>query len=280
MLRAAIAILLTILPAAALAQSAAPRPLATQGLETPGPRGWTLHLGADYGAGMLPTPLLGPGEEGDLLRFPALGFTWGIGRHAQIEVEWPGWQFFEGDEASDDEVGDAFLWTKVAFPRQGKRGPGLGFRFGFKVPVASTRTGLGTDEPDLFGTFLLEQGVLRGRILLNLGLGILGDPLRNGEQVDVIVYGLAFDAPAGTRVRLVGEAAGWYDGSSGGPSATRGEARLGVRLPAREGPGGFDAAVRVGYEKASPDWGLIVGYTWGRSGGPAPPSAARTISAM
>jgi hypothetical protein len=245
-------------------QTAVPDPIVTRPASTLGPGGWAFGLGFDYAADTVPQPLLGE-RKGDLLRGPLLRFAYGLGERAEVSAEWPSYQDFD-PEAGDGQssVGDLHLWTRVAFRQKSETGPVLGLRFGFKVPNASEEDGLGTDESDVYGSFLLEAP-LRGRdqaaaFLLNLGLGILGDPLESGEQVDVITYGVGLELPFGDGHSFLLEAAGYIDDSSRRESGDTGEARAGFRLAA--GPGTLDTALRAGFTDQSPDWGLHLGYSW------------------
>lgn len=255
----ALAFLLALQASALSAQTAAPDPLVTRPADTPGPGGVQVFFGASYGHDTRVSPLL-PGEAGRLLVGPILALDWGIGERGEVSVQWAAHQEFDSGGESTSGVGDPYLWTKVLLRKAHQRGPTVAFRFGFKVPSAPDDKGLGTDEADVFGGLILQQRAGASLVLLNLGLGVLGDPSRNGEQVDVATYGLAVDVPIGSSASFLAEMAGAWDPSSAGTSGSWGEGRLGLRRTL--GPGSLGFAIRFGYEGPAPDWGVHVGYTW------------------
>ena len=252
-----------LLATAVSAQSGSPDPLVTQPASTLGAGAWSFSTGVEYTSDGVPQPLLGK-TEGDLTRGPLLRFVYGLGERGQIEAEWPVYQDFDATlDKGGSSVGDVRLWTKVAFRQNAESGPIVGIRFGLKAPNASEEDRLGTDEADLYLSFLLEQpfgSERETRILFNAGLGILGDPLMDGEQEDVITYGLAVVSAVSPRVDLLAELSGYFDDPSRRNTGDLGEGRLGVRFDL--GSGHLHAAAIAGYTDISPDWGINLGYRW------------------
>lgn len=189
-----------LLAAAALSLAA---PLAAQSLEghpfrtlSPTPLrsgGHVFELGLEHRSSAVPQPLLSD-EEGDLTRVPEMRYRIGFGR-AELSVGLPGWQSFSPDSPlldDESEVGDVSFWVTVnALPQRRSR-IALGFALGAKLPNASDESGLGTDESDTFLAFLMGHSARDFEWRLNLGLAILGDPLVDSSQEDLLTYGLAF----------------------------------------------------------------------------------------
>jgi hypothetical protein len=214
-----------------------------------------LRAGVNWMNDTVPAPLLG-GPEGDLLQFPALQALFPLGAHADLEISCAGFQQFRPDEGDHTtEVGDPHLWTRIVFRDSAEKSPGIGLRFGIKVPSASDDTHLGTDEADVFGSLLLSQPLGRSFLHLNVGVAILGDPLATRSQKDLLSYALALESPVGDKLRLFVEAAGLYS-TSDGSRGEEGEARLGLSWATRRGA--WEAVALAGYEPDSPDWGLSV----------------------
>ena len=80
-----------------------------------------------------------------------------------------------GDTTGDVE--DIVIGTKVRLVSEGMRRPAFGFRFATKLPNASNESGLGLDTTDFFASVLAGKTVRSVRIVGNVGLGILGDPV-------------------------------------------------------------------------------------------------------
>lgn len=263
-------LLLSMSLAAPLAsQSSVPDPIVTRPVETLGAGNWDFFLGAGAAGDAIPAPLLAAPIEGDLLQAPILRFAYGLGRIAQIEVEWPGWQWLDthsavngGSIENSSELSDLRFWTQISFrhPDEHPRGPGLGLRIGLKAPNASDQEGLGTDETDLFASFLLQQGLGSSLLMLNLGLGVLGDPVQESEQVDVVTYGIALRVPVASSSHLYMEVAGWEDTISQREPGDLALARVGFGVPARSGR--FVGSVGAGLSDLSPDWTVHLGYHW------------------
>lgn len=95
--------------------------------------------------------------------------------------------------ATDQDFGDWTLGTKIRLlTEQGKR-PAAAFLWEVKLPVASNDSGVGTDETDFFAHVLFSKQLgERNRLHVNLGVGLLGDPTKNGAQDDVVIFRAAW----------------------------------------------------------------------------------------
>ena len=134
----------------------------------------------------------------------------------------------------------------------------MGMQFRMEVPVARNETGLGNDESNLFWSFLLEKNVARVRILTNVGLAILGDPVTPGAQDDLYTYGPALVYPVHPRVNLVGDLYGRV-----GPGGIGTEEQSLLRSGAQIKFGGlyWDLALLLGFRNTDPSSGFMVGVS-------------------
>ena len=189
---AVVAALVAASAAAASAQSLDGHPFRTM---SPTPlRGGAqeLEVGLEYRASAVPQPLLSD-ETGDLLRVPELRYRIGFGR-AELSVGGAAWQTFSPDSSALDdesEPGDISFWVTVNALKQRRSRVALAFALGAKMPNASDESGLGTDEADTFFAVLLGHSSREFEWRLNLGLAILGDPVHDASQEDLLTYGIA-----------------------------------------------------------------------------------------
>lgn len=201
------------------------------------------------------------GGKGVLWTFPEVEASLGVGPHAEVSAQYELLWFdpADGGEAAY-ESGDVRLWTKLAlFPNTLE---GFSFRFGVKLPNASDRRGLGTDETDAFLTGLWDVSVGPVLVSLNAGLGILGDRSKVGSQDDVFTWGACARLPlAGGRFRVGLDAAG-YSGPYG-LRRKRDFATYGVVLDWVLGRWRLSLGGRRGTQDAL-SWGWIAGLTYQR----------------
>ncbi|HSR53928.1 MAG TPA: transporter [Acidobacteriota bacterium] len=212
------------------------------------------------------------GLEGDLSRLGVLGFRLGVSEDVELQLlgtlqnslnvdrkfvgpNTPNLNFNDDDTSS---VGDFTLAAKWRFMDEDLGRPALAFRFGFKLPNASNESGLGTDETDIFGSFLFEKTVGKLRVIGNAGLIILGDPTDNSSQDDQFLYGFALLHPVGTNVNLLADFHGRAGDSGFGTEETSS-----LRLGAQVKTGGiyWDFGAHFGFEDADPDTGFFIGIS-------------------
>ena len=249
--------------------SAQQRPLLTEPV-TPVRKG---HLLLDIGFEFLEDAQFPfSGLRGDLTRLGVLGLRVGAGDAVEVQLLGSLQNFlnidqrqpapnsprldFSGDSTSD--FGDFALATKVRLARESGDRPALGFRFGVELPNASNESGLGNDQTNAFGSFLIEKNIAPVTILANLGLEILGDPSTTGSQDDLLAYGLAILYPVNSRFTLVAETHG-RAGKGGIGTEERSLLRLGSQI--RAGGLTWDVGALWGTRSTDPDWGLVLGVS-------------------
>jgi len=213
------------------------------------------------------------GLEGDLTRLGVTAFHVGVGEYAEFQISGVIQDFlsvsnrttavippsFDGNSTHD--FGDLVLGTKLKLARESGRRPAFAFKFAVELPNAKHDSGLGTDQTEFYASILLSKRIAKARILGNVGLAILGNPVVIGRQADVLTYGLAALLPLKSRINLVAEINGRK-----GPNPQRvgnedqSQMRLGVQLLA----GGlrWDMGGVAGFKKYDPDSGLAVGITY------------------
>ncbi len=214
------------------------------------------------------------GLEGDLTRVGVAAVQVGVGEYAEFQISGVLQDFlsvsntttpapippsFSGNSTSD--YGDLVLATKLKLAREDGARPALAFKFAVELPNAKHDSGLGTDQTEFFAGVLLSKHVGRARVLGNLGMAILGNPVVIGRQADVLTYGGAVILPVNSRLNLVGEINGRK-----GPSPQRvgnedqSQVRAGIQFQAlglRWDVGGI-----AGLKTYDPDSGIAVGVTY------------------
>ena len=262
-----------LFPAAALAQQ---RPLVTEDPETIGAGRILVEGGIDYSWDV---EYPASGFEGNLFRTSLLGVSVGISSIAEIQIDGgfhnhlnitkrdPTAPLYDqvteapGDTAGDVE--DTVIGTKVRIVPEGVRRPGFGFRFATRLPNANNETAIGIDTFDFYATILAAKTVQSVRIVANVGLGILGDPIDGNRQNDVTMYGLSFARAVTNHAEVVGEINGWLNTRSGAPPVatdSKGIARLGARYTI--GSWRADGSILFGVTERDPSFGIAVGATY------------------
>ena len=268
----AIFLALALRPGLAIAQQ---RPLVTEDPETIGAGRVLVEGGIEYDRNaQFPVS----GLEGHLTRFPLIGVSIGVSSIAEIQLDGglhdrlaitgrdpsaplASLVTVTGDTAGD--VDDIVIGTKVRIAPEGTRRPSFGFRFATRLPNANNETGIGLDTTDFFATVLVAKTVQSIRVVGNIGLGILSDPVIGNRQNDVTLYGLSFARALTNRAEVVGEINGWFNTRNGIPPAgtdSRGVIRVGGRYTV--GSWRADAAVLVGVTSRDPNIGVAAGFTY------------------
>lgn len=249
------------------------RPLVTEDPETIGAGRLLVEMGVDYGRNQkFPVS----GLTGNLWTVPTLGVSIGISSIAEIQIDGGPYQWMNitmrepGPLASEvtaigtktDSVTDLVVATKLRLVSETATRPSFGIRLATKLPTATNESGLGLDTMDFHASLLAGKTTASTRLVVNAGLGILGDPTQGDRQTDVLLYGLSLARAVRTGIEVVAEANGRLR-LSGGDDPTGGEHRTIFKGGARYtfGPGRLDAAVLVGATSSDPDIGFTVGYT-------------------
>lgn len=251
------------------------RPLVTEDPETIGAGRVLLEAGLDYGRGV---EYPASGLTGQLLRVPVIGISIGISSIAELQFDGglynrltiternpaaplAGMLTATGDTTSNVE--DLVVSTKIRVAPETAARPSFGVRFATKLPNASNESGLGLDTTDFFASVLVGKTVRSVRTVVNVGLGILGDPTRGDRQNDVVTYGFSLARALTNAAEIVAEVNGRIDTRAGDPppgTDSRGTARLGARYTV----GGWrgDVAVLLGVTPRDPGIGVAAGFTY------------------
>jgi hypothetical protein len=267
-----LAALLLATPAAVVAQQ---RPLVTEDPETIGAGRILLEAGMDLSRSV---EYPASGLEGNLLRLPLVGVSFGISSIAEVQLDGGFYNHLsikerdpnaplapmldiDGDGTSSIE--DIVVATKVRIVSEGMSRPAFGIRFATKLPTASNENGLGLDTTDFYISALGGKTVRSLRVVGNVGIGILADPTRGDRQNDVLTYGVSGARALTEAFELVGEINGRLDTRSGEPPPGT-ESRSILRLGARYTVGSWrgDGAVLFGLTSHDPSVGIAAGFTY------------------
>lgn len=254
----------------ALAQQ---RPLTTQDPETIGSGRILVEGGLDYGTDVF---FPASGLTGDLLRAPLIGVSIGISSIAELQVHGglfnrlsitrrelaPLSHLLDPIGETTDDVEDMTVGTKLRLVTETEQRPAFGIRLATRLPNASNESGLGLDTMDFYATLVAGKTFMSTRIVGNLGLGILGDPIEGHRQNDVLVLGVSLARALSDSVEVVGEVNTRLNTRSGEPppgTENRGLLKGGARYTL--GAGRFDGAILFGLTDRDPAIGFAVGYT-------------------
>ncbi len=272
MLRVALAaLILSVWARTAVAQQ---RPLLTEDPEPVGAGRVLIEGGVDL-AHKQTYPA--SGLEGSLLRVPLVGVSIGISSIAELQIDGG---FFNrlsitdrktaplsyllnfSDEVTHD-VEDLVIGTKIRLIGEGARRPAVAFRFATKLPNASNESGLGLDTTDFHAALLAAKRIRSVRGVVNLGLGILGDPTSGNRQNDVLEYGVSVAKALTQRAEAVAELNGRTSfRTSGVPPGTESRGRFGFGARVTLGAIRLDGGILVGLKSAGQTVGATVGATY------------------
>jgi hypothetical protein len=250
------------------------RPLVNEDPETIGGGRLLIETGIEYGSDIL---LPASGLTGGITQAPTFGASVGLSSIAELQVDATLYQrmritardntapyAFKLDIAGDttSDVGDLFIGTKLKIIGETERRPSFGLRLTTKLPNAGNESGLGLDTLDFHATILVGKTRRSTRYVGNLGLAILGDPVRGDRQSDVLVYGFSAARALAEGLEVVGEVHGHFQWAWDFPRPGA-ESRATLRGGARytRGAGRVDAALIVGTTSRDPGIGFTVGYT-------------------
>ena len=223
------------------------------------------------------------GLRGDLTRVGDVRLKVGFSSNVEFQVEGVLRNFLAVNSAvnpspiplnvngnSTTDTGDFTISTKIKLRNETANLPALGFKFGFQLPNSDQARGIGTNQINVFGKFLVQKRFgrragkeARFNTFGNVGLAIMTAPLERFTQNDVVIYGLAGIYRASERVNIVGEINGRTNTRKGGaPIGTEsaGQFRLGTQIKASGLR--FDSAAIFGLTKSSPRTGITFGVTY------------------
>jgi len=250
------------------------RPLVTEDPETVGSGNILIEGGFDEWRDVT---YPASGLEGNLIRFPTLGVSFGLGSIAELQIDGGLYNHlhvthrlggpladkmnFNGDSTHDVE--DIVVATKIRVLSEEAGRPAVGIRFATRLPNAGNESGLGLDTTDFHVQGLVGKTVQSIRFVGNFGLGILGDPTRGDNQNDVLDYGFSVARAVREGTELVGEINGRASTRGGAPPAgteSRSQLRLGARIT--RGTVRLDGGLVFGMTSRDPSIGLTLGATW------------------
>jgi hypothetical protein len=263
-----------VLAACASSAHAQQRPLVTEDPETIGAGLVLLEGGIDEQRDVF---FPASGLQGNLLRFPTLGVSFGISSIAELQIDGGLYDRlsitsrrdaplsnqldFTGDRTHGLE--DILVATKIRLLPETPARPAFGVRLATKLPNASNESGLGLDTTDFYASALLGKTVQSIRFVGNVGLGILGDPVRGDRQNDVLIYGLSIARAVRQGLEVVGEVNGRLD-TRGGTAPIGTESRGAMRIGGRFTRSTLraDAGLIFGMTSRDPSIGVTAGLTW------------------
>src|SRR5437867_6268832 len=273
-MRLRLACSLPVLLAFAAPAAAQQRPLVTEDPETIGAGRVLIEGGFDIARDQQ-YPV--SGLEGNLLRFPTLGFSFGLSSIAEFQIDGGLYNRLKitkrapaplsseltitGDTTHDVE--DTIVATKIRLLAETAGRPAFGIRFATKLPNASNESGLGLDTTDFLATLLAAKTVQSIRVVGNFGVAILTDPTEGSRQNDVITYGASFARAMTQQAELVGELNGRASTRNGGPlpgTESGGILKFGGRYT--QGTVRIDAGVFFGLTSVDPTIGFTAGFTY------------------
>ena len=258
----------------AVSAEAQQRPLVTEDPETIGSGLVLLEGGFDQQHNV---SYPASGLEGNLLRLPTLGVSFGVSSIAELQIDGGVYNRldvtsrvpaplspllnFEGNSTHDVE--DIVVATKIRLLSETAGRPAFAVRFATRLPNASNESGLGLDTTDFFFSTLFGKTVRSIRFVGNAGLGILADPTNATRQNDVFTYGASVARAVKQGLEVVGEVNGRVNTRGGEPpvgTGSRSALRVGGRFT--EHTVRVDAGVIVGLTSADSDFGFTAGVTW------------------
>ena len=217
------------------------------------------------------------GLQGQLLRLPRLGLSFGMGSRAEIQLEAVSISRLVISERFDAPLAhmvevpgdttrgweDAVIGAKVKLADEGAVMPAVGLRFATRLPNASNETGLGLDTMDFFQSLLVGKTVQSIRLVGNIGVGILSDPTRGDRQNDVLTYGVSLARAITAASEIVGELNGRISTRRGTPPpGTESRGRMTFGLRHTRGTVRLDGGLFTGLTALDPKLGVTVGLTW------------------
>jgi hypothetical protein len=251
------------------------RPLVTEDPETVGAGLILLEGGFDIQRGVI-YPV--SGLEGNLLRLPTLGVSFGLGSIVELQLDGGFYNRltvtsrrpaplahlvdFTGNQTADVE--DLVVATKIRLVSEAPGRPALGVRFATSLPNAGTESGLGLDTTDFYASVLVGKTVQSVRVVGNVGLGILGDPTIGHRQGDVLTYGFSLARAVRHGVEVVGEINGRYmpTGDAVAPPGTDSRAAMRIGGRVTQGTVRLDGGFIIGMTARDPTFGITAGLTW------------------
>ena len=274
-----VACLILIFSAAALA-FAQQRPLLTEDVDITPEGSFEVSAGVDF-LQNAKFPL--SGLKGDLTRVGDIRVKAGFSSNVEFQVEGVLQNFLAVNSAavpspiplnvtgnSTNDNGDFALSTKIKLTNETKTLPAFGFKFGFELPNTDQARGIGTNQINVFGKFLVQKkfGKRPGKAprvnaFGNLGIAIMSAPLERFTQNDVLLYGLAGIFRVTDHINIASEISGRANTRGGSaPLGTESVSQFRIGTQIRASGLRFDTAAIFGLTKYSPRTGITFGVTY------------------
>lgn len=249
------------------------RPLVTEDPEPIGSGRVLIEAGIDFAHDQ---QYPASGLEGNLWRMPTVGVSIGISSIAELQID-GGFNRLTIDKRlpaplsdlltvtgnSTHDVEDLVVATKIRLLPEGAKHPAFGLRLATRLPNAENESGLGLDTTDFHVSLLGAKTVQSIRVVGNIGLGILPDPVEGHRQNDVLTYGASFARALTDHAEVVGEVNGRAStrkGTAFPGTETRGILNVGGRYT--RSAVRLDAGVFFGLTTLDPTIGLTAGFTY------------------
>jgi hypothetical protein len=256
------------------------RPLLTDDVDTTPVGAFEIAAGVDFEQNAK-FPL--SGLRGDLTRVGNIRVKVGFASNVEFQLEGVLQNFLAVNSAispspiplsldgnSSNDAGDFIVSTKIKLRNETRNLPALGFKFGFELPNSDQARGIGTNQTNVFGKFLIQKrfGRRAGKtprvnVFGNLGLAILTAPLERFTQNDVLIYGLAGIFSVSDRINILGEINGRANTrNSSAPTGTESLSQLRIGTQIKASNLRFDTAAIFGLTRFSPRTGVTFGVTY------------------
>jgi hypothetical protein len=269
-----VALILFAITALAIPSFAQQRPLDTEDPETIGSGRMLLEFGVDYKQDAY-NPV--SGLRGNLFAVPVLGVSLGVSSIAEFQVYVGGYQklditeqrpnapfaeFLEIDGSSTSDLEDLRVGAKLRVLSETASRPSIATWFSTRIPTAGNESGLGKDIQDFFTSVLLAKTVRSTRVVGNIGLAMLGNPVHPAAQDDLLTYSLSIARAVSPAAEVVGEFVGRANfARETTPGAEdRGLFRFGARYT--HAAVRIDGGILLGLTSRDPDFGVTGGLTW------------------
>jgi hypothetical protein len=250
------------------------RPLVTEDPETIGAGNVLFEAGFDAQRDVF---YPASGLTGDLLRVPLVGFSLGFSSILELQIDGGFYDRLQIDsiepaplsdqlEISGDtttDVDDIVVATKIRMVSEGPGRPSFGIRLATKLPIMTNASGLGLDTMDFHVVALIGKTTRAVRVVGNLGLGILSDPVEGDRQNDVILYGFSLARALPHGVEFVGDINGRFNTrEQRTPIGT--ESRSTIRVGGRwtKSAMRIDGGLIFGLTSRDPSFGFTAGLTY------------------
>jgi hypothetical protein len=145
-----------------------------------------------------------------LMRIPVARTYIGVGEIVDVLVDWRGRLFAtQGTGKHVSDWGDISIGTKINFLKESRSQPSLAIMYLVKLPNTSHDELLGSNQTDIFLSFLAAKTFGDVHVRANLGLGILDDPEHQHSQLDIYTMSAALILPVGQTHKVFTEWAGF-----------------------------------------------------------------------